>query len=219
MLRSIFSLIQNIIDSDKEYKNKKSNTVIYLVDSRDNTLNMDLEIDGKARQKLKSVKAKPDVDSHSFQITTEQGDTITCKHKTDMKIAPKINKDEEKLCEEYKQMVEKIGERSSFTNEEQVNENEQRIGEEGDNRMTVKDLLSSLPEKHAKMIEKDRDHIVALMEQIQKMKKGMERLQEIAQQFNCSEKFRQDVEYLVKNVASSLKDKEPQDKNLTPKKA
>nr|CAH7748967.1 unnamed protein product [Callosobruchus chinensis] len=216
MLRSIFSLIQNIIDCDKEYKNKKSNTVIYLVDSRDNTLNMDLEIDGKAREKLKSVKEKPE-DSHSFQITTEQGDTITCKHKTDMKIAPKMSKEQEKLCEEYKQMVEKIGERSSFTNEEQVNENEP-IGEEGDNRMTVKDLLSRLPEKHAKMVDKDRDHIVALMEQIQKMKKGMERLQEIAQQFNCSDKFRQDVEYLVKNVASSLKDKEPQDKNLTTKK-
>ncbi|CAH1982473.1 unnamed protein product [Acanthoscelides obtectus] len=215
MLRSVFSLIQNIIDSDREYNNKKSNTVIYLVDNRDSTLNMDLEIDGKAREKIKSVKEKP-AESRSFQITTEQGDTITCKHKTDVKIAPKVSKDEENMSDEFKQVVGKIGESTSFTNEEQIPE--EKIGEEGDNRMTVKDLLSSLPEKHAKMMEKDRDHIVALMDQIQKMKEGMERLQEIAQQFNCSEKFRQDVEYLVKNVASSLKDKEPQDKNLAPKK-
>lgn len=50
------------------------------------------------------------------------------------------------------------------------------------------------------------------------MKKGMERLQEIVQQFNCSEKFRQDVEFLMKNVASHIDQSEPKDTNLSPTK-
>lgn len=67
------------------------------------------------------------------------------------------------------------------------------------------------------MCYSDQDQITALLDQIQKMKKGMERLQEIAQQFNCSEKFRQDVEYLMKNVASHVEN-EPKDTKLAPSK-
>ncbi|KAJ8954231.1 hypothetical protein NQ318_005826 [Aromia moschata] len=194
MLRSIFSLIQNIIDSDREYNNKKSNTVIYLTSTPDNTLNMDLEIDGKPREHLKSVKVKggDDESCSSFKITTEQGDTVTCKHRTDKKILPKkgSTRDDERLCEEYKRQVQKANERATFSNEEVIGDRE--VGE---------DL-------------KNKDQISALMEQIQKMKMGMERLQEIAQQFNTSDQFKKDVELLTKNVASALKTPEVEDKNL-----
>lgn len=59
--------------------------------------------------------------------------------------------------------------------------------------------------------------MVALMEQIQKMKQGMERLQEIAQQFNCSSKFKQDIDFLTKNVGPALEKSEVEDKHLEPK--
>lgn len=63
----------------------------------------------------------------------------------------------------------------------------------------------------------DKDQMTALMEQIQKMKMGMERLQEIAQQFNCSNQFKQDIEFLTKNVGPALEKSEAKDKHLTPK--
>lgn len=47
MLHSIFRLIQNIIDSDKEYNNKISNIVIYLDLNSGNTLNEDMELSRK----------------------------------------------------------------------------------------------------------------------------------------------------------------------------
>lgn len=49
------------------------------------------------------------------------------------------------------------------------------------------------------------------------MKKGMERLQEIAQQFNGSEKFKQDVEFLMRNVKSQMTSNVPEDTKLEPK--
>lgn len=59
--------------------------------------------------------------------------------------------------------------------------------------------------------------MVALMEQIQKMKQGMERLQEIAQQFNCSDQFKKDIEFLTKKVGPALEKSEVKDNNLAPK--
>lgn len=120
MLRSIFSLIQNIIDSDsKEYNNKKSNTVIYLVSNPDNTLNLDMEIDGQERRNLKSINAKETEEStgSTFTITTDQGDSVTCKHFTDKNIRSAASKDEGKLRKEFEENVE--SERASFYNVEE----------------------------------------------------------------------------------------------------
>ncbi|XP_074041942.1 uncharacterized protein isoform X2 [Leptinotarsa decemlineata] len=222
MLRSIFSLIQNIIDSDKEYNNKKSATVIYLKSNPDNTLNMDLEIDGKQRENLKSIDANRAQSSGSFKITTEQGDTVTCKHFTDQKIVPKSIDRHDKIAQEYEQ-VAKIGERVTFSNEEREEKksrkDEPEIYEErqGDANMSVRELLSKLPKNEIENIGKDKDQLNALLEQIQKMKKGMERLQEIAQQFKCSDKFRQDVEFLLRNVAPALEKSESNQNDLTTK--
>lgn len=46
----------------------------------------------------------------------------------------------------------------------------------------------------------------------------MERLQEIAQQFSCSEKFRHDVEFLMKNVEPHITNNEPKETKLSPTK-
>ncbi|KAJ8932626.1 hypothetical protein NQ314_014556 [Rhamnusium bicolor] len=163
MLRSIFSLIQNIIDSDKEYNNRKSGTVIYLVSNPDNSLNMDLEIDGKPRENLRSLRDnEPEEAGSTFKITTEQGDMVTCKHFTDKKIVPKIGnkKEDEKLCEEYKEMVEKVGERTIFTNNEEII-GDREVGEEIKkldewDETKVHDLLTRIPMKQAKVFEKGK---------------------------------------------------------------
>lgn len=119
MLRSIFSLIQNIIDSDKEYNNKKSDTIIYLVSNPDNSLNVDMEIDGKERRNIKTVKEIDKEDTTgSFTITTDQGDTVTCKHYTDKQIRAKVpTKGDEKLQKEYTSKVE--SDRTTFYNQEE----------------------------------------------------------------------------------------------------
>lgn len=158
MLRSIFSLIQNIIDSDKEYNNKKSNTVIYLVSTPDNTLNVDMEIDGKERTNVKSIKEiEKEEPSGSFTITTDQGDTVTCKHYTDQQIRPKVGKDEEKLQQEYAENVE-TG-RSSFYNgeEKNVETEDGRPTTFGDHGSTTMDeFMRKLYEKQTKFFERGK---------------------------------------------------------------
>ncbi|KAJ8979802.1 hypothetical protein NQ317_001292 [Molorchus minor] len=208
MLRSIFSLIQNIIDSDREYNNRKSNTVIYLKSTPDNNFNMDLEIDGQPRENMKKIRTSED--ASSFKITTEQGDSVTCKHETDKIITPKVSaKEDKKLCEEYKEKVVRIGGRASFSNND-----ESTVGDRVEDGLkkterasepTVHELLAQLPQPQAKVLQKDKDQITALMEQIQKMKIGMERLQEIAQQFNASDQFKKDVEFLTKKCTHLFK--------------
>lgn len=158
MLRSIFSLIQNIIDSEKEYNNKKSNTVIYLVSTPDNTLNVDMEIDGKERRNIKSIKEMDKEEpTGSFSITTDQGDTVTCKHYTDQQIKPKVSKDDEKLQKEYAEIVEM--ERTSFYNsdEKNVETEENRMTTEpfGDHGNTTMDeFMQKLYEKQTKFFER-----------------------------------------------------------------
>lgn len=101
MLRSIFSLIQRIIDSDKKYNNTKSKAVIYCFTNPNNTINMDLEIDGKTKKSLKNIQhneTKPiEKEENSFQIKTAQGDTVTCKYQGDINIKPKGNVEGERL--------------------------------------------------------------------------------------------------------------------------
>lgn len=156
MLRSIFSLIQNIIESDKEYNNKKSNTVIYLVSSPDNTLNVDMEIDGNERTNVKSIKEiEHEEPKGSFTITTEQGDSVTCKHYTDKQIRPKINKDEDNRQKEHMDT-----ERTSFYNSEQSKESEtaedksatEPHGDHGNT--TMDEFMHSLYEKQNRLFER-----------------------------------------------------------------
>lgn len=72
MLRSIFSLIQNIIDSDREYNNKKSTTVYCL--NSENHYNVDLEINGKPRESLTMIRKHQEASdaSNSLNVTTDQ---------------------------------------------------------------------------------------------------------------------------------------------------
>lgn len=151
MLRSIFSLIQNIIDSDREYSNKKSKTVIYLVSTPDDNLNMDLEIDGQQRECIKSIK-KDQIDDKSkstFKITTEQGDILT-----DKKVTPTTKRDNEKLIEEYKEAVEKF-ERITFTNDDEIVGKQSVVEKDGEEfersqDVGVHDVWEKIPVKQIK---------------------------------------------------------------------
>lgn len=150
MLRSIFSLIQNIIDSDREYSNKKSKTVIYLVSTPDDNLNMDLEIDGQQRENIKSIR-KEEMDDKSknpFKITTEQGDMVT-----DRKITATGKLDDEKLIEEYKEAMEKY-ERITFTNDNEF-VGGKKVAEDGkefemSEEVGVHDVWEKIPLKQMK---------------------------------------------------------------------
>lgn len=162
MLRSIFSLIQNIIDSDKEYNNKKSNTVIYLVSNPDNTLNVDMEIDGKERRNIKAIKEiEKEEPAGTFSITTDQGDTVTCKHYSDQQIRPKVGKDEEKLKKEYTEKVET--DRTTFYNTEDrkdVDTDDDRPmtdipGDHGNTSMN--EFMQRLYEKQTRFFERGKD--------------------------------------------------------------
>ncbi|XP_018572836.1 uncharacterized protein LOC108912149 [Anoplophora glabripennis] len=218
MLRSIFSLIQNIIDSDREYSNKKSKTVIYLVSTPDNNLNMDLEIDGQQRENIKTIKEQVEDGSKHFKVATEHGDVVTCEH-PEKKIAS-VGREDEKLIEEYKEAVERF-ERTTFTNDEEIVGRGEAVDRDlkksEKSEVGIHDLWDHIPLKQVKPYQKERDQMQALMEQIKKMKMGMERLQEIAQQFNCSNQFKQDVEFLTKNVGPALEKSEVKDKHLAPK--
>ncbi|KAG5884708.1 hypothetical protein JTB14_019833 [Gonioctena quinquepunctata] len=182
---------------------------------------MDLEIDGKLRENLKPIEDSDSAQSSgSFKITTEQGDTVTCRHLTDKKIVPK-NTNKYKNNEEYRDMIEQVGERVIFSNEEDLQEklsrnDESNCDELPNARMNVRELLAKLPRREIERSDnKDRDQMNSLLEQIQKMKKGIERLQEIAQQFKCSEKFKHDIEFLMKNVAPALEKSESKQNDLT----
>ncbi|XP_057654026.1 uncharacterized protein LOC130892574 [Diorhabda carinulata] len=209
MLRSIFSLFQNIIDSDREYNKKNSNTVIYLVTNPvDHKINMDLEIDGKRRQTLKSVEAaEPTRSSKYFTITSEQGDAVTCEHAVDIP-RPKKQTDEKKKDEtqENCEIENDAGDKPSFSYvNEEPQEKDEKTTTNGESQevkvgMSVRELLASLPQKKTPIYEKDKEQLGVLLEQIQKMKKGMERLHQIAKQFTCSDKFKQDVDFLLKNL-------------------
>ncbi|XP_044762753.1 uncharacterized protein LOC123319844 isoform X2 [Coccinella septempunctata] len=50
----------------------------------------------------------------------------------------------------------------------------------------------------------DSNHDEVMSTHIKKMKEGIERLQEITQRFNCTESYKEDVEYLVKNVKKAI---------------
>lgn len=48
----------------------------------------------------------------------------------------------------------------------------------------------------------NHDEIMSI--HIKKMKEGIERLQEITQKFNCTETYKEDVEYLIRNVKKAI---------------
>ncbi|XP_045467849.1 uncharacterized protein LOC123676164 isoform X2 [Harmonia axyridis] len=62
-----------------------------------------------------------------------------------------------------------------------------------------------LTENEIKDIQKNgsnHDEIMSI--HIKKMKEGIERLQEITQKFNCTETYKEDVEYLIRNVKKAI---------------
>ncbi|CAG9861715.1 unnamed protein product [Phyllotreta striolata] len=197
MLRSIFSLIHNIIESDKEYNNKKS-SAHFSSDSYENC-----EIMHRNRP------------SNSLVLNSNQGDTLPIdQYDDDPAIdTAKPKKSSKSDGKKSKQTEETIGDRASFSNEEESDEKFSEI--QGEVKVGVRDLLAKLPQKKKTVPEKDKEQLGALLEQIQKMKKGMERLHQIAKQFTCSDKFKQDVDYLIKSLAV---DKSAKGQNLEPKK-
>lgn len=60
------------------------------------------------------------------------------------------------------------------------------------------------PPKSLKHSISGPDQISLLLEQIQKMKTGLERLQEIALEFSRSESFGEDISYLIENIGPYL---------------
>ncbi|KAF7286657.1 hypothetical protein GWI33_004686 [Rhynchophorus ferrugineus] len=183
MLRSIFSLIQRIIDSDKKYNNTKSKAVIYCFTNPNNTINMDLEIDGKTKKSLKNIQyngTKPiEKGENSFQIKTDQE-----------------------------------GEKLTLSNSiEQVSANK---AENTIKDVSAEDIVAHFPKKRIEVHSKEKDQVASLLEQIQKMKTGLERLQEIALQFNCSESFGEDINLLVSNAKNSLH-RSGKENNIFPK--
>ncbi|XP_030749037.1 uncharacterized protein LOC115877096 [Sitophilus oryzae] len=195
MLRSIFSLIHRMIDSDKKYNNTKSKTVIYCCSNLNKDIGrMDLEIDGKNHKSMLNLEHKEKMPiekaESSFQIQTDQGDTVTCKYKLDVNIQIKEPKTEENESR-----------RVSFIKSESPQEDTKS---EIYTQTNVQDLIKHFSNKRAEHFPKDNDQIMSLLEQIQKMKTGLQRLQEIAKQFNCSEKFGEDVSFLVNHVKKSL---------------
>ncbi|XP_076254614.1 uncharacterized protein LOC143192810 isoform X1 [Rhynchophorus ferrugineus] len=203
MLRSIFSLIQRIIDSDKKYNNTKSKAVIYCFTNPNNTINMDLEIDGKTKKSLKNIQyngTKPiEKGENSFQIKTDQGDTVTCKYQGDINIKPKGNVEGEKLT--LSNSIEQVS----------ANKAENTIKD-----VSAEDIVAHFPKKRIEVHSKEKDQVASLLEQIQKMKTGLERLQEIALQFNCSESFGEDINLLVSNAKNSLH-RSGKENNIFPK--
>ncbi|XP_060532780.1 uncharacterized protein LOC132705861 isoform X2 [Cylas formicarius] len=151
---------------------------------------MELEIDGKTRKSIRAAE-NPHLEArNSFQITTEQGDTVTCKHSPGFKIVPKSTKDEE------------VTGRVTFSNNEATDVEEK----EEDSEPTVGELLKNFPKKQVDVSKTERDQISMLLKQIQKMKAGLERLRDIAMQFNCSERFNEDLSFLMTNLKPELRD-------------
>lgn len=157
MLRSIFSLIQNIIDSDKEYNNTKSNTVIYLASNPDHTVTLDMEIDGQKRRNIKSITEGEKEQAGTFTITTDQGDTVTYKHFTEKQIQPQTG---DVKVEEKDQETEKA--RTSFYNEADdlhVTQDESQLKTEphGEHRnKSVDDFIKKFNEKQTSFIERGK---------------------------------------------------------------
>ncbi|XP_019765624.1 uncharacterized protein LOC109541260 isoform X2 [Dendroctonus ponderosae] len=127
------------------------------------------------RKRIESKKER------SFSIETEHGDVVTCKHESEINIIPKGHKPELN--------------RVSFINTlESSRDDKNRDAEVQPN---VRDLMKNLTSKRIEISSKGRDQISMLLKQIQKLKTGLQRLQEIATQFNCSERFNEDINYLI----------------------
>lgn len=199
MLRSIFSLIQRIIDSsDKKYNNTKSKAVIYCFATPDKTVIMDLFIDGQPQKIIKTLEQKENASIHfkekTFSLKTSQGDSVTCKHNIDINIVPKSQKDFER--DESLQRV-------TFSNTKEETSEDEKSGVEAEDidkvQPSVRKLIDHFPTKKI-TFSKESDQISSLLEQIQKMKTGLQRLQEIALQFHSSERFTGDVNFLMNNI-------------------
>lgn len=70
------------------------------------------------------------------------------------------------------------------------------------------------PPKSLKHYISGPDQISLLLEQIQKMKNGLERLQEIALQFSRSESFGEDINYLIENIGPYLEKQSTSDDSM-----
>ncbi|CAG9770109.1 unnamed protein product [Ceutorhynchus assimilis] len=209
MLRSIYSLIHRIFDtSEKKYNNTKSRAVIFCyTNSIDDSVKMNMELNGKQRkiarkplQHHKPLQIQPNTEK-TFKIETNSGNVI-CKHQKDINIIPMAGKDKETSLR-----------RLSFTNneaDELKNVAKERPKSEGhgdinaDVQPNAKQLIEKYPEKRLELVPPGKDQFTYLMEQITKMKTGLERLQEIAVQFNCSQRFNEDINYLIKNIRPHL---------------
>ncbi|KAF2882814.1 hypothetical protein ILUMI_23326 [Ignelater luminosus] len=84
-----------------------------------------------------------------------------------------------------------VGERSSLTN--------------------LHNLMEQCPQpqpplinKQLKTLQLNADQAIIMAEQVQRMKTGMERLQEIIRKFNCTEKFKQDIDFIIANVGPAI---------------
>ncbi|KAL1501973.1 hypothetical protein ABEB36_007191 [Hypothenemus hampei] len=198
MLRSIFSLIQKILDSDKKYNNTKSRRVIYcFTEENENSVKMNFEVDSKQRKvkkMLRSEQTSKGIDSNgrTFSIDTSHGDVVTCKHHSNINIVLKTSKDQ------LNRVV------FSNTQEEHHKNNTNGGDVDLDIQPKVDDLIVDFPRKSVQYSLKGAVQLGNLLEQIQKMRTGLEKLHEIALQFNCSENLNEDFNCLINNVRPHL---------------
>ncbi|XP_050314743.1 uncharacterized protein LOC126749130 [Anthonomus grandis grandis] len=211
MLRSVFSLIQRIIDfSEKNYTNTKSKSLIFCFVNLEHIGDMNLESEDK-EQLLKSLEYNKEANriqpthKNCFPVEPKHGDAVTSKPKT---------KTDNRLPQEGKDELKRI----TFWNSDKKGED--KVVEnavDAEIQPNVHLLIDQLSEKRIEIASKESDQVSTLLEQVKKMKTGLERLQEIAMQFNCSERFNEDVNYLMNNAREYLRRQKDDNSNVSPK--
>lgn len=205
-----------MIDSEREYNNSKSNAVLCMEHlTSENLLNKNMETSENTKKDAAILyqhqQGVGTQDTEALKSAAEQGDVTVCHRKS---IGDK------KLVEECQ---EELDNRVTFSNDE--DDDKDTSGDEVQAKLpysfgdsTVKQLFDKFSEKRGQVVEKNKDQIGSLMDQIQKMKNGMDRLYQIVQEFNCSDKFKQDIDYLMGSLPTSLVEDKETSKKLTPTK-
>ncbi|KAK9886436.1 hypothetical protein WA026_016715 [Henosepilachna vigintioctopunctata] len=70
--------------------------------------------------------------------------------------------------------------------------------------LTSRKPFPPLTHKEIKDIQKKSNHDEVMSTHITRMKEGIQRLQEIAQRFNCTENYKEDIEYIIENVKKAI---------------
>ncbi|CAH0549545.1 unnamed protein product [Brassicogethes aeneus] len=188
MLRGVITLLQNFLaisslesQFSRDTKKRSNNTVVrYMKNSPEHTLNMDLELKGKNDDFIRKS-------SMEMLQLNEKGDLIDEKAKTSF-----------------------VNENQSTVGDSKTNETLKKLSKTNLNELIEKSpkLHQKIAKKNREIIDKGKDQLQILLEQVNKMKTGIHRLQEIAQKFNSTDSFKENVQFLVNNVKPALEKSE-----------